>query len=284
MTAAVRDADANGTEDMILLFTDTLIEDKDLYRFMIESAGYLFGLPKPLHLISRCDGIPDVNTDMLARRAYLSELAADTTGYIPALRWISDGRDPWEVFWDRRWIGNSRIAQCSEELKQKISRQWVKERHKPDETVIYVGIDWTETHRVAGIERGWSPYRVIAPMTERPYLYKTDMLNDLKRYGIKAPRLYDMGFAHNNCGGFCVRGGQGHFINLLKNNRDLYLYHESKELEMQEYLGRTDVTILTRTVKGVEHTLTLRELREEWDNGLGLQVDLLDIGGCGCYV
>ncbi|WP_414126591.1 hypothetical protein [Paenibacillus sp. S29] len=53
---------------------------------------------------------------------------------------------------------------------------------------------------------------------------------------------------------------------------------------MQAYLGRTDVTILTRTVKGVEHTLTLRELREEWEAGLGLQIDLLDIGGCGCYV
>lgn len=109
-------------------------------------------------------------------------------------------------------------------------------------------------------------------------------MNDLKLYGIKAPRLYEMGFAHNNCGGFCVRGGQSHFINLLKNNRPLYLYHESKELEMQAYLGRTDVTILTRTVKGVEHTLTLRELREEWEAGLGLQIDLLDIGGCGCYV
>lgn len=32
-TAAVRDAKMNGTDGMILLFTDTLIEDKDLYRW-----------------------------------------------------------------------------------------------------------------------------------------------------------------------------------------------------------------------------------------------------------
>jgi hypothetical protein len=123
-------------------------------------------------------------------------------------------------------------------------------------------------------------------MTEQPYLYKSDMLNSLKKYGIPVPRLYNMGFAHNNCGGFCVRGGQGHFINLLQENRELYLYHEAKELEMQEYLGRTDITILTRTINKIDYPLSLRELREEWDTGLGLQtkIDLSDIGGCGCYI
>ncbi|WP_144240485.1 hypothetical protein [Paenibacillus sabinae] len=286
MTAAKRDADANGTDDMVLLFTDTLIEDKDLYRFMIESAAYLFKLPKPLHLISRCSSIPDVDKDIDVRKVYLAELAAATTAYIPQLRWISDGREPWEVFRDRRWIGNSRVAQCSEELKQKLSRNWVKDRYKPGDAVIYFGIDWTEMHRIEGIEKGWSPYECRFPMTEQPYLYKSDMLHGLKRYGIKAPRLYNMGFAHNNCGGFCVRGGQGHFINLLQENRELYLYHEAQELEMQEYLGRPDVTILTRTVKGQEESLSLRKLREEWDTGLGLQtrIDLGDIGGCGCYI
>lgn len=92
-----------------------------------------------------------------------------------------------------------------------------------------------------------------------------------------------MGFAHNNCGGFCVRAGQGHFINLLQKKRDLYLFHEQKELDMQEYLGRTDVSILTREVKGDEEKLTLRQLREEWESGLGNQIDLNDIGRCGCF-
>ncbi|WP_313639584.1 hypothetical protein [Paenibacillus sp.] len=126
----------------------------------------------------------------------------------------------------------------------------------------------------------------MTPMIDPPYLYKSDMLSDLKKYGIKAPRLYDMGFSHNNCGGFCVRGGQGHFINLLQENRELYLYHEAKELEMQEYLGKTDITILTRTVRGLDENITLQQLREEWESGLGMQmrIDLSDIGGCGCYV
>lgn len=241
--AAKRVIGQHGSENTILLFTDTLIEDSDLYRFLKETSEK-FG----------------------------SELV-----------WLKDGRDPWQVFKDVRWIGNSRIAQCSHLLKQKVAREWIEANFKSDECVLYVGIDWTEIHRLPSIENHWQPYTVKAPMTESPYLDKTEMLRMLKDDGIRRPRLYDMGFAHNNCGGFCVRAGQGHFINLLQKNRELYLYHEGKELEMQKYLGREDISILTRTINGVEQTLTLKQLREEWESGLGNQIDMLDIGGCGCF-
>ncbi|TDL57863.1 hypothetical protein E2R60_05140 [Paenibacillus dendritiformis] len=241
--AAKRVAEQHRTRDLILLFTDTLIEDEDLYRFLRESAENLGG----------------------------------------ELVWLQDGRDPWQVFRDVRWIGNSRVAQCSEHLKQRVAREWIESQFTPDEAILYVGIDWTEIHRMKAITKGWSPYKVLAPMTEPPYWDKQEMLRALAKDGIRNPRLYDMGFAHNNCGGFCVRAGQGHFINLLKKKRGLYLYHETKELEMQEYLGRFDISILTRTLNGKDQTLTLRQLREEWENGLGMQIDMDDIGGCGCF-
>jgi len=241
--AARRVIEKHGKENVILLFTDTLIEDEDLYRFLRETAENL--------------GVK--------------------------LEWIKDGRTPWEVFKDVRWIGNSRIAQCSHLLKQKVSRQWVELNFKPDEVTLYVGIDWSEIHRLPSIVKHWQPYTVQAPMTEAPYLDKQDMQRELRKVGIKVPRLYELGFAHNNCGGFCVRAGQGHFINLLKTMPERYKYHEQKEQEMREYLGRDDVSILTRTVNGKEETLTLRQLREEWESGLGKQIDLFDIGGCGCF-
>lgn len=226
-----------------LLFADTKIEDQDLYRFLRETS-MKFGIE---------------------------------------LVWVEDGRDPWEVFRDVKWIGNSRIAQCSHLLKQKVSREWIEANFKPEEAVLYVGIDWTEIHRLDGIKNHWAPYTVEAPMCEVPYQDKQEMFRMLRKAGIRKPHLYDLGFSHNNCGGFCVRAGQAHFINLLREKRELYLYHEAKELEMQEYLGRTDVSILTRTVKGKEQTLTLRQLREEWDSGERNQIDLYDIGGCGCF-
>lgn len=232
-----------GPEEVKGLFTDTLIEDEDLYRFNREAIDKL--------------GIEFIS--------------------------IADGRTPWEVFKDARWIGNSRIAQCSHELKQKTAMNWVKENYSPDEVVLYFGIDWTEVHRVANIKKHWSPYRSEFPLTKPPYLTKQEIFAEMERDGIQKPRLYDMGFTHNNCGGFCVRAGQGHFINLLKTMPERYKQHEEKEQEMREYLGRTDVSILTRTKNGVEETYTLKQLREEWESGLGQQIDMFDIGGCGCY-
>lgn len=49
--AARRVADWYGTDDMVLLFADTLVEDEDLYRFLMEAAQDI-GVP-----VTRvCDG------------------------------------------------------------------------------------------------------------------------------------------------------------------------------------------------------------------------------------
>jgi hypothetical protein len=232
-----------GAENVLNLFTDTLIEDEDTYRFIDET--------------TKQSGIELVR--------------------------LEDGRTPWEVFKDVKWIGNSRLAQCSHLLKQKPSRKWIEDNYKPDEVTLYVGIDWTEDHRMPKIVENWEPYHVTSLLLDPPYMDKVDVLKMMKFRGIEPPRLYAMGFSHNNCGGFCVRGGQAHFINLLKTKRDLYLFHENEEEKMRQYLGRDDVSILTRVVGEEKQTLTMRQLREEWENGLGMQIDMFDIGGCGCF-
>lgn len=240
---AKRVIEKQGKENVVLLFTDTKIEDEDLYRFLDDTEKHF--------------GIEITN--------------------------IADGRDPWEVFKDARFIGNSRIAPCSHILKQKAADKWIKDHFTPDECVLYLGIDWTEEHRIKSPRKNWSPYIVEFPMCEEPLLSKKDMIEELKKADIKVPRLYEMGFSHNNCGGFCVRAGQGHFINLLKSMPERYAYHESKEKEMIEYLDRDDVSILTRVKNGIKENLTLKQLREEYERG-GDQIDMFDIGGCGCFV
>jgi hypothetical protein len=232
-----------GKENVILLFTDTLIEDKDLYRFIDES---------------------------------VKQLGAE---YIR----LEDGRTPWEVFKDVRYLGNSRLAQCSHLLKQKPADKWLKANFKPDECVLYLGIDWTEEHRTKAPVKNYAPYKVEFPMCEEPYITKDEMIAELESLGIKQPRLYERGYSHNNCGGFCVRAGQGHFAHLLKDNPELYKYHEGKEQEMREFLGK-DVSILRRTKKGVRYNLTLKQLREELETDQTEQIDFTDIGGCGCFV
>lgn len=213
---------------------------------------------------------------------FLKEAAADVLGEGTAerLHWLREGRDVWGVFRDERMIGNTRLSTCSRALKQRPARKFLEEHFDPDGTTVYIGIDWTEEHRVAPISRSYLPYVVRAPLCEPPYLDREQIFADLEKRGIKRPRLYDLGFAHANCGGFCVRQGQGGFLNLLEKMPERYAYHERNEEEMRRYLGK-DVAILRDRRGGVTKPLTLKALRERAQ--AGGQIDRDDIGGCGCF-
>lgn len=281
--AAKRVAKKYGAENMICLFTDTLIEDEDLYRLLLETTQEIFGVDQS-DLIELTKEIPPVGHETMSeRKMFLRELAEKTRQRNPQFVWIFDGRDPWDVFRNVKWIGNSRIAPCSHKLKQEVSRKWIEENFSPNECVLYLGIDWTEEHRTKAPVKNYAPYKVEFPMCEEPYVTKDEMIAELESLGIKQPRLYERGYSHNNCGGFCVRAGQGHFAHLLKDNPNLYKYHEQKEQEMREFLGK-DVSILRRTRNGVRHNLTLKQLREELETDKTEQIDFNDIGGCGCFV
>ncbi len=245
---AKRVVEQHGSGEVTLLFADTLIEDEDLYRFLDQAAANVFG-----------------NADCRLIK-------------------ITEGRDPWQIFFAERMLGNSRVDPCSKKLKREMLNGWLADNCDPADTIVYVGIDWTEEHRFTRLrdrhaEAGW---RYEAPMCGRPLMMRPDMLWWLKSEGLAPPRLYDLGFAHNNCGGFCVKAGQGHFANLLRTMPARYAYHEAKEQEIRAMLGR-DVSIMAdRAGDGTKKPLTMRVLRERIEaNG---QIDLFDIGGCGCFV
>lgn len=99
----------HGQENTTLLFADVLAEDEDNYRFNRDAA---------------------------------TQLGMELTV-------VCDGRDPQQVNRDTRWLSNSRAAKCSELLKIKPSREWLEANCDPAETVLYLGLDWTEPERVA---------------------------------------------------------------------------------------------------------------------------------------
>jgi len=266
----------HGPEDTILLFTDTLIEDQDLYRFMIETAFQLYGKKASVPTEKLVEAS---NIDL--RRKQLNELKDQVTGHLSNFVWLADGRSPWEVFKEVRWLGNSRIAQCSHKLKQDVARKWIVENFKPEEVVLYLGIDFMESHRTAAVTRNWDPYVCEYPLMDKPYLYKQDILTQLEAEEIELPRMYKMGFSHNNCGGCCVKGGQAHWINTLNNFPERYAEVESFEKEMSEFLKK-DVTMLTKTKNKVKSNLSLENLRI-LRGERSKEVDMDDIGGCGCF-
>lgn len=100
---------AFGKENCKLFFTNTLWEDEDNLRFMDEISEYI-GLE-------------------------ITE--------------ILDGRTPEEVFIDTKFLGNARLAKCSEELKVKKTIIFLEELRDNEklEPILYFGIAPHEKHR-----------------------------------------------------------------------------------------------------------------------------------------
>ncbi|MFF9204370.1 hypothetical protein ACF1AE_21625 [Streptomyces sp. NPDC014986] len=90
---AIRIAERVGPEAMALLIANTQVEDPDLWRFSRDVSDFI--------------GVP--------------------------LTVVEDGRDPWQLFRDIRFLGNDRFAACTKFLKQIPCREWM-EQHAPPET------------------------------------------------------------------------------------------------------------------------------------------------------
>jgi NOL1/NOP2/fmu family ribosome biogenesis protein len=236
--AARRVADRHGTADLILLFADTNSEDEDLYRF-------------------------------------LREAHADVGGQLVTLD--NDGKTIWDVFREHRYLGNTRIDPCSYYLKRLPMRRWLEANCDPADTVCHLGIDWSESHRYEKARKYWEPWRIEAPMCEAPYLDKDQIGASLAERGIEVPLLNRQGFAHNNCGGGCVKAGQGQFKQLLELRPDTFAEWEQGEAVVREQLG--NVAILRDRRGGKTKPLPLSVLRANVQD-----VDEFDFGGCACAV
>jgi hypothetical protein len=240
--AAMRTIERHGKDDVELLFADAQIEDPDAYRFLDDAEKQL--------------GVP--------------------------LHRIADGRDIWEVFVDERFIGNSRVDPCSKILKRKLMDEWIKEKGKTCDVVMVFGLDWSERtrvekHRARMAERGFA---CEYPMDDRPYVTKDEILDWMRSEGVEPPRLYGLGFGHNNCGGFCVKMGLGQARHLLFTLPDVYLRHEAAEAEAMARIGPTARPFLRSRKNGITKGITMRKFREMLEEQPFLFEDFA-IGGCG---
>ena len=217
----VRDRIMRRGDELVLLFADTLIEADDVYQFLHAAAANI-GRP-----ITR----------------------------------LCDGRTPWQVFRDKRFLGNSRIDPCSKILKRDLLRQWQREHCDPHASIHHVGYDASEGKRFARYaasqrEDGWVG---AAPLIEHG-ITKDQALRWARDEGLPLPHAYREGFSHANCGGKCIKAGQGHWANLWRTHPDRYLDAEHEEQGMRTLLNK-DIAILKERVNGVSRPMTLREFR-----------------------
>jgi hypothetical protein len=247
-------AKAHGPANLIHLFADVNWEDEDTYRFLPEAVENIGG--------------------RFVR--------------------VSDGRTPWQLFHDKRFVGNNRVAPCSKTLKRDLMDAWLAENCDPACTTIYVGLMWFERHRwegrwekVKGVMK-WKPgirerfadagWKAEAPLLATQ-MSKPDLQAWLEREGISPPRLYDEGWPSNNCGGRCVKQGQRGWAHLLKHRPESYAEVERLENAERELLG--DVAMLRDRRGGKTKPLPLTVLRQRIESGQGC--DMLDFGkGCEC--
>jgi len=123
-----------------------------------------------------------------------------------SILYYRDGRTPLEVFENENIIPNTRVAPCTRILKIDPFVKFLKAHEKP--VTVHLGIGWDETHRMDAPRRN---YEALAGVSvEFPLLWKPIVFNPfqlVESWGIQIPRLYSLGFPHNNCGGRCVKQG-----------------------------------------------------------------------------
>lgn len=292
-------------DNILLYFTDTKWEHPDLYRFLYEGADAL-ELPLLIH---------------------------------------ADGRDPVQLMFENRVLFNSRIGQCSIVLKAGVSSDYIRKGKVPneekwfnkeylksddilDEPILYFGIDWTEEHRSHAIKKNWAPYQVELPLIDNTI----DEDEVLAKYSIKQPRLYELGFQHNNCFGRCVKAGQGHFKNLHAKLPEVFqktkeqehylrvfvsMWHGIKDIEEDLHFTKEDKKALQEELDAayrpyfyyeaekpevfiapsrMENYSFMKRMRNKVTAPYALrdleadikeepqQIDMFDIGGCGCFI
>jgi 3'-phosphoadenosine 5'-phosphosulfate sulfotransferase (PAPS reductase)/FAD synthetase len=237
--AASRVIEEFGPEDVTLLFADTLIESQGLYRFALHAVASL--------------GVPFALT--------------------------CDGRTPFEVFKDERFLGNTRVDLCSRILKRERCRKWMEDNCDPADTVLYVGISWDED-RIDEIRERWKPWTVEAPMCDAPYWSKCDMIREAETLKLPLSEAYRDGFPHDNCGGGCIKAGQAQFALLHQIRPAVYADWEREEEGVRAHLAK-DVAILRDRRGGETKPMTLAKFRERIETG---DYDKHEWGGCGCGV
>lgn len=246
-------------EPFMMWFADTTIEDDDLYRFVYD---------------------------------------IEQLGIAPLIR-VKDGRDPWDVFVDKKYIGNSQTAHCSAVLKTDLIQKRPDTFAAPSDPIV-IGFGFDEDERQERAIKRWAPRPVRSLIAEQRL--SGDAVEELVcvKYGIRIPRLYGMGFQHNNCGGMCVRAGQGQFALLLDKRPALYAKHEQRnEWARKTIAHSTALRIAAGTYRGKSETgsnggfirvrrdgvteyLHMKEFRERVQSG-ELIPARYEMGGCGCF-
>jgi len=234
-----------GRENVRAVFADTNSEDADLYRFLDD--------------VERVAGVQIDRLD-------------------------NGGRNIWDVFEE---TGIFRLLNSGCKASWELKRGPLRRYHNglPAGRIVYVGMSADEGARQDRLREAIHPEVADFPLNWPPLLSRCDLADELRAMGIEPPRIYALGYPHNNCGGACVLAGIKQWLGVLQDSPDLYRYHEEKEqafLARLREAGRNEFTILRDRRGGVVNNLSLRQLRKAVESGERTPTDGWRAASCTC--
>ena len=117
-------------------------------------------------------------------------------------------KDHFEVF-KTGYINGIYGAKCTTELKKKLRLKY----QRPDDIHIF-GYTLEEKSRAEKFEH-YNPELFVDWILIEKGITKENCLGILWQKGIKLPKMYELGYNHNNCIG-CVKGGMGYWNQIRK--------------------------------------------------------------------
>ena len=277
---------ATTQESFSASFAETNIEHPDLYRFLVETIKGIAGQPVGAFLSNLIDSVPPLN-EIELRKKHLKLLGNQLAFEVPWFHYISSDDTPFDIFVKRKFAGGMKGDPCSLELKREPLDAYNRKLHEQYGNLkVVVGIGDEEKHRmIAMYAKENLPWTWCAPLIDSPDSV-SKAYEFLGKYSIALPELYNLGFAHNNCGGFCIKSGQQQATLLYRKLPNDYLWFESQEERLREVLPKYRhqyIGHIRKVTKGISRWYTLREWRtevlEKQDNP-DIENDSM---GCACF-
>lgn len=238
-------AKEHGTENLVLLMTDTKQEDEETYAFARD--------------------------------------AAENIGV--ELTLIAEGRDIWQVFKDEKYMGNSRVDPCSRTLKREMSDTWIAERYTPENCTVYVGIDFTEAHRYERMAKRKLPWVYKAPLIDDPMTKaevlrwaEKEGLTLPPLYAAGFPHSNCGGFCIKAGQAHYRRLWKEfpqRYLEYERKEQEVYDHIGKRNPFLRVTQNKKLYYITLREFR--------EQFLEPEDRGASCQVDLFDFGGCGCF-
>lgn len=185
------------------------------------------------------------------------------------------------------WIPNHRTATCTRKGKIQVIKTFMQEGD-----MLYIGMTHRDKANGRKLEAPINNWNKVGVTVKYPLIEQNiepfTLANEL---GLVAPRMYNMGYSHANCGGCCVKQGRRDWSLTLKMFPERYAQYEKWEHErITKQLAKDGklYTFVRKIEDGQNIGLSLKELREEIESKESSNMNFFqlvdEMNGYGCTV